>query len=217
MSLSYGDTRDSLDNRRDFLEKLKIDYRNLVCAKQAHGSRIAYVDEAYIGKGAFDYEDSVADTDAFITDKKNVPLVIFTADCMPIFLYDPQRPAIGLVHAGWRGTKENIAVKTIDSMRRRFDTQVASLNISFGPAIRNCCYEVKEEFAGFFGPAVCRRDNRHYLDLAAANKRQLLAAGAEEENILDCGICTFCNNTAYFSFRREGNFCGRMMTVAMLK
>lgn len=217
MSLFYGDTRYSLNNREGFLKKLGVDYRDLVCAKQAHGSRISYADEGYIGKGALDYEDSITDTDAFITDKKNIPLAIFTADCLSIFIYDSQKPAIGLVHAGWRGTKENLAAKTIQLMQEEFNSRPSLLRISFGPAIRSCCYEVKEEFADFFGSAVTKRGRRYYMDLAQANISQILDCGAKEENIFDPKICTSCANEEFFSYRREGNSCGRMMTIAMLK
>lgn len=106
MSLSCGDTRDSLNNREGFLKNLGIDCRDLACAKQAHSDCVRYADEGYIGRGALSDESSVADTDAFITDKKNIPLAVFSADCLAIFLYDPQGPAIGLAHAGWRGTKK---------------------------------------------------------------------------------------------------------------
>lgn len=216
MSLCYGDTRHSLNNREGFLKNLGIDYRKLACAKQAHGSCVRYAQEGYIGKGALDYEDSVSATDAFITDKKNLPLAIFTADCLAIFLYDPQRPAIGLIHAGWRGTKENIAAKAIRLMRKHFNSRPSLLRAGFSPAIRGCCYEVAEEFAGFFGAAVAKRGGRNYLDLAQANRRQILSAGVKEQNIFDSKICVSCANQEYFSFRKEGLSCGRMMAIAML-
>lgn len=92
MSLKYGETRDSLNNRKNFLQNLGIDYRNLVCAKQIHSSNIEYVTSQYIGKGALSYDTAIENTDALITDKKNIPLAIFTADCLSVFLYDPQNP-----------------------------------------------------------------------------------------------------------------------------
>jgi len=95
MSLSYGDTRDSLNNRENFLAGLGINYKDLVCAQQVHGNQVLYVTEKDKGKGALDYHTAIADTDALVTDKKNLPLAVFTADCLSVFLYDPSTPAIG--------------------------------------------------------------------------------------------------------------------------
>ncbi len=218
MSLSYGDTANALQNRNNFLKRLGIDYRDLICAKQVHGSAVRYTRRIDLGKGALSYGNAIAATDALITDKKNVPLAIFTADCLSVFLYDYKSPGIGLVHAGWRSSKENITVKTVKLMQEKFNTKVEDLYAGFGPAIRECCYEVGGDFAGFFAPEyVIKRDNRYYLDLAAINKKQLLAAGVRDKNIFDPRICTFCRSEEFFSYRKEGASCGRMMSVMMLR
>ena len=196
MSLVYGDTKDSLANRNYFLSNLDIGYRDLVCAKQVHGSCVRYAKEEDRGKGALSYDSSVTDTDALITDRKNLPLVIFTADCLSIFLYDPTTSAVGLVHAGWRSTRENIVTKTVQLMQQQFNSQTSNLYVGFGPAIRGCCYEV---------------------DLLGINKKQLLDLGVRETNIFDSNICTFCQNEDFFSYRKEGTACGRMIAVIMLK
>lgn len=196
MSLSYGDTRDSLKSRQGFLAGLGVDYRDLVCAKQIHGSSVTYIREEDRGKGALAYDTSVSDTDAFITDQKNLPLAILTADCLSIFLYDAKTAAIGLVHAGWRSTEAGIAVKTIEAMKNKFNTSLGDLTVGLGPAIHKCHY---------------------HLDLIALNKKQLLDSGVKEVNIRDCGICTFCQNSDFFSYRKEGNASGRIMSVIMLK
>lgn len=216
MSLHHGDTSRALDSRRDFLGNLGIDYKELVCAKQCHASNIKYAVEEDRGKGAFEYEASIEATDAFITDKKNLPLAVFTADCLSVFLYDPITPAIGLVHAGWRSSKEKLAQKTIKQMQAKFNTKPSSLYVGFGPSIRNCCCEVAENFNDFFPQEVSLRQGRYYLDLAKVNKRQAQEAGVKETNIKDCRICTVCSNDDFFSFRREGERCGRMLSVIML-
>lgn len=196
MSLCYGNAKGALENRKTFLKDLGIDYRDLVCAKQVHGSCVRYAKEEDKGKGALVYDTAIADTDALITDEKNLPLAIFTADCLPVFLYDPITPAIGLAHAGWRGTKENITAKTIKLMQQEFNTQIENIQLGFGPAIRDCCYE---------------------LDLTGLNKKQALDLGVKEANISDCGICTSCRNTELFSYRKEKDTSGRMMSVIMLR
>lgn len=216
-SLFHGDVRDALANRKDFLSLLQIDYRDLVCAKQVHGSNVEYVREADKGRGALDYNDALAGTDALITDQIGVPLAIFTADCLSIFIYSPMAHAIAMVHAGWKGTKEDISGKTVKAMVKEFGLGPETLRVSFGPAIRSCCYEVGEEFRGYFPGAVAQNSGRYYLDLAAVNRKQLLESGVEAENISDSGICTSCRNKEFFSYRKEKEAAGRMISVIMLK
>lgn len=217
MSLAYGDTQKSLDNRKSFLEGIGIDYSSLVCAKQVHASGIQYIDASHKGRGALDFDSSIDNTDAFITDQRNIPLAVFTADCLSVFLYDPQKPAIGLVHAGWRGTKEKIAVKTIKKMREEFKTKPEELKVFFGPLNRQCCYEVGEDFQDIFKDGLLYRNQGYYLDLIQVNRIGLLSAGVLEKNIRDCDICTSCSNSDFFSYRKEGKSCGRQMSVIMLK
>lgn len=217
MSLSYGDTANSLENRRKFLQELGLDYRDLVCAKQSHSSRIRYANEKDKGKGALSYDTAVDDTDAFITDRRNLPLAIFTADCLSIFLYDPQTPAIGLVHAGWQSTRGNIAASAIRLMQKEFKSRPECLQAAFGPAIRSCCYEVGSGFRDFFPGGVIEQRGRYYLDLAGINRRQMLDSGVKDANIFDPAACTFCKNETFFSYRKEGKSCGRIMSVIMLR
>lgn len=217
-SLFYGDTHDALENRKQLLKELDIDHRSLVCAKQAHTNRVSYIQENDAGRGALSSADAVNDTDSFITDKINVPLSIFTADCLSIFLYDSKRHAIGLAHAGWRSSKSNIAAKTVQLMSQEFDSKAEDLYIGFGPAIRECCYEVGKEVVDSFGDAYLReRLGRYYLDLAGINKKELLAQGVQEKNIFDTGICTSCRSREFFSYRKEGSACGRLVSIAMLR
>lgn len=217
MSLFYGDTSESLANRRNFLSGLGIDYRDLVCAKQVHKSSIVCAKEKDKGKGALVYDNAINNTDAFLTNGRNLPLAVFTADCLSIFFYDYICGCIGLAHAGWRSSKENIAMKAAGLMQEKFGCKVENLNAGFGPAIRRCCYEVGSEFKAYFPGGIMRRKGRYYLDLIKINREQLLRSGIKSENIFDCGICTSCQNDDFFSYRREGKACGRMMSVAMLR
>lgn len=217
MSLSCGRTENALDNRKNFLTSLDIDYRDLVCAQQQHGNNVRYAGRESRGRGALDYATAVPDTDGFITDLKRLPLAIFTADCLPIFIYDPHRPAIGLLHAGWRSSRENIVLRAIELMRSRFGTKPAELLAGFGPCIRSCCYEVSAEFKNYFPAGLVEKSGRLSLELAAVNREQLTACGVREENIGDANYCTCCANTDFFSFRKEGQDSGRMLSVIMLR
>jgi len=217
MSLCYGDTKDSMNNRKNFLSLLGIDYRDLICAKQSHETNIVYVREADKGKGALSYESAIPDADGLITDCKNLPLAVFSADCPSIFLYDYTLKAIGLIHAGWRSTKEHIAGKAVKLMQREFNTNPEELCADFGPAIRKCCYEVGSDFSASLDPGMIKRGNRYYFDLIGVNKKELLDSGIKEDNIFDPEICTSCSKDEFFSFRKEGKLCGRLISVMMLK
>lgn len=217
MSLRYGNTENSLNNRKNFLGGLGIDYKDLICVKQIHSNQARYATQEDKGRGALTYESAIADTDALVTDKKNLPLAVFTADCLPIFLYDPSTPAIGLVHAGWRSTQDNIVTVAIQLMQEEFNTSAKDLCVGFAPAIRECCHEVGEDFKKFFLVGLRERNRRYYLDLIKINKKQILDLGLKENNIFDSGICTVCNNQDYFSYRKENEASGRMISVMMLK
>jgi len=216
MSLAYGDTGNALNNRENFLKKHHLDFRELVCAKQTHSANVRYVTEEDKGKGALVYETAIDDTDAFITDKKNVPISIYTADCLPVFLYEPYKQVIGLVHGGWRSSAKNIAVFTVKMMQERFSIDPKKLLVAFGPGIRACCFEAEEEFKSIFPGDTQERNGKLYVDLAGANRRQLLKSGVVLENIFDYRICTACGVKNFYSFRAEKDKSGRMIAVMML-
>ena len=217
MSLSYGDAGDSLRNRAEFLRGLGIDPGDLVCCRQAHGTTVSLVKAVDKGRGAFADADAIESCDALVTAEPGVPLGIFTADCLSIFLFDPHTCVAGIVHAGWRSTRQGIAAKTVRLMRDEFGTPPDALEAGFGPAIGACCYEVKEEFRSLFPSAMVTRGSRYYLDLVRVNTEQLVKAGVCKEHIADHGGCTSCRTGEYFSYRREGASCGRMLSVIMIR
>ena len=101
-------------------------------------------------------------------------------------------------------------------MQERFGTDPSGLYAAFGPAIRDCCYEVSAEFNDYFPYAVLERGRSLYLDLALISRNQLIASGVKKANIFDSGACTFCGGSNFFSYGKEGEACGRMMSIAML-
>ena len=217
MSSVFGDKEGALDNRQRFLQAGRIDPTRLVCAQQVHGDAVACVTAADAGRGAQSHQQAIPDTDALVTNTRRLPLGIFFADCLPVFLYDAQKQVIALVHAGWRGTRMNITGKTVQAMMKQYGSVPDDIYAGFGPAIRGCCYEVGEEFTDRFRHGLVRRDNRLYLDLVRINTEQLRRRDVKQANIFDCSICTFCGNEEHFSFRREGASCGRSMAVLMIR
>ncbi|MDP3041506.1 MAG: peptidoglycan editing factor PgeF [Candidatus Omnitrophota bacterium] len=216
MSLSFGDIGGSLENRKKFLWGLGIDYRDLITAKQVHGKNIEYVTPENKGSGALDYESSIMATDGFITDQPGVPLAILTADCLSIFICDPKRPAIAILHAGWRSTEQNISQAGISRMREKFGSQAKDLFIGFGPSIRSCCFEVEKDFKSNFDFGLVKRQERVFMDIALINQKQLMDCGVNKENIFDPALCTFSDDD-FFSFRKEAQSAGRLISVIMLK
>ena len=217
MSLCFGDTQGSLESRKKFLSAIGIDYRDLICAKQVHGKNVTYVTQINKGCGALDYDSSVSDTDGFLTDQKNVPITILTADCLSVFIYDPKKLAIGILHAGWRSTEKNICGQGVKSMQERFGCKPEDLLVGFGPSIRSCCCQMENDFKTNFPFGLIKRDGRLYMDIALINEQQLISCGVKKENIFDPKLCTFSENEDFFSFRKEAQDAGRIISVIMLK
>jgi YfiH family protein len=217
MSLNCGDTKDSLMNRERFLSKLDISYKDLVSTKQIHSNKVVTVSLKDKGSGALDYASSINNTDALITNLKNLPLGIHTADCLSIFIYDKAAHSIAMVHAGWRSTKEKIVIETIKLMQEKFLSNPKDLYFYLGPAMRSCCFKVDNNFKESFTSNIIKKDNGWYFDIIRENKNQILSFNIKENQIFDSKVCTYCQNKDYFSYRKEGDSSGRMLSVIMLK
>lgn len=206
-----------IKNRSKFLLKLGINYKDLVCVKQPHKSKIKIVDIRNKGKGALSFNSAISGADGLITNRRNIPLAIFTADCLSIFLFCPKTKTIAIIHAGWRSTKGNISKKAVELMKSRFNSNPKDIIACFGPAIRDCCYEVEREFKKYFKNGLVSRWGKLFLDLIKINRQQLVSSGIKEKNIVDSEICTACKNNVFFSYRKEKAGAGRMISLMMLK
>jgi len=145
--------------------------------------------------------------DALIANQPGVAVSVRTADCYPILLADPAAQAIAAVHAGWRGTAAAVVQETIARMQREFGTKPEDLWAAIGPGIGACCYEVGEEVARQFGRISAGR-----IDLAAANRRQLLEAGVKDQRVHSLDLCTYCDAARFHSYRRDKGAAGRMIS-----
>ncbi|MBQ9014687.1 MAG: peptidoglycan editing factor PgeF [Firmicutes bacterium] len=159
--------------------------------------------------------------DGVITDLPGAVLTAFGGDCPPVYLADPVRRAIGLVHAGWRGTLGRIPAVAIQRMREEFGSAAEDLYAAIGPGICQECYEmgeeVREQFADQWGEPAAERIFRRFpafakdgseipggkfhLDLMEANRMTLLAAGVRPERIAVSNVCTKCNADVFYSYR----------------
>jgi len=150
--------------------------------------------------------------DALLEDRPGSVVAVKTADCIPILLVDDRLRAVAAVHAGWRGTAARIASGAVAAMSRRFGTRAEDLHAAIGPGIGPCCYEVDAEVAERFGG-----QGRGYIDLSAANRRQLEQAGVTPERIYASNLCTMCRPEEFDSFRRDREAAGRMVSFAGIR
>lgn len=173
-----------------------------VLLHQVHSAGVLAVDDVPPGK---------PDADALITNRPGLLLVVKTADCLPLFLVDEDRRAVAAVHAGWRGTAARIAAVAVAALKERFGSEPASLHAILGPCIGPACYEVGEDVIASFGGdpgdgsplfTAAKRSGRYLLDLAAANRLQLEAAGVAPSRIRAAGVCTHCSPDL-LSWRRD--------------
>ena len=222
LGLSCGDSHENIvENYRRFFEASDFDLNRAVCSKQTHDTNILYATEKDCSKGILkerDY-DSV---DAIITDRKNIPIVIHSADCVPVTLIDTKNKAIGSAHCGWRGTFASLSEKTFREMNCRFSTTPEDIISVIGPCICRNCYEVSEDlynqFIGKFGKneGIVKKDNKYYLDLALINKLTLIKCGVPENNITISDLCTCCNKKDLYSHRGLGPERGIFASVISL-
>lgn len=164
---------------------------------------------------AGDFADRELQGDALISAEPGLTIGVRTADCVPVLLLDPKTRAVAAVHAGWRGTAASIVRNTIAKLQAEYGSAPADLQAAIGPCIRACCYEVSEDVAARFPPEhrlYAAGGLRPHLDLASANREQLRDAGIAENNIFDCGLCTRCLAGQFFSYRRDPDDPGRMLS-----
>lgn len=204
--------------------------QQLTFGEQVHGTKVAVVTARDQGH-AFD------DTDALVTNAPDTPLVILTADCAAVVLFDPARNAIGIAHAGWRGAAARIAAATVARMREAFGCDPGGLLAAIGPCIGPCCYEVGPEVidvvsaafpddagellmepdmasAGSFRASV--NEDRKHFDLWRANELALIDTGVPESQIEVSALCTSCRTDLFYSHRAEHGNTGRFGALVTL-
>lgn len=210
-------------DRAEFLQKLNlpINHSIFVC-EQNHTDNIVVVDECDEGKGVFDQATRIPNTDAMITNRKGVNLVIYTADCAPVLIFDPINNVIAAVHSGWKGTVKQIANKTIQKMIENFDCQIENIIVYIGPTIGRCCYAVtNEEQIQAFGKykfGITRKENKVFVDLKSSLEEDLLQIGVLTQNFEISDICTACSNSILAShyIERENRKTDNLTVIAMM-
>jgi hypothetical protein len=257
LGITKEDTRKAVEeNRAAFAKKLGAPDWHIVEMRQVHSDVIHRISgiapspegEGTPGRGIAPSPHGLVG-DGLVTDVPGILLAVKTADCMPVIVVDKKKRAVGIFHAGWRGTLHRIAEKGVGEMRRWFGSNPKDLHAALGPSIRDCCYkvgeEVRDKFRSQFGyadelfrewqtyedihlkypllflsaraPGHTEMPTQILLNLAEANRRQLIDAGVREKNIAVLPQCTACDTKTFFSHRAEHGVTGRLMSVVGIR
>ena len=205
------DEKDVLKNYRLATDDLGLCFDSVVASKQTHTDNIRIVTKEDKGKGVTKISD-ISDTDGLVTSEKDLPLVVFSADCYGVLLADKEKKAVAAVHSGWRGTLMGISQKAVLVMKENFSVNPENIIAAIGPGIGACCFETEIDVASKFDKCyVEEKGNGKYLiDLTAVIENSLLRAGVKKENIHFSKRCTVCESDKFYSYRAHKENTGRM-------
>ena len=214
-SLNLGaftnDRQDHIQNNKDVLyADIKINGSQIASSFQCHGNEVLNVIEPGYYEGF----------DALITNKKDIFLQILVADCTPILLFDPQNEVVAAIHAGWRGTVNNIVKQTLEKMKDVFNTNPFDCLAYVGTCITQPFFEVDEDVALYFDEEFYvfdKEKNKYFIDLKGCNVRALSDAGLMKNHIAVSPFCTVKDNHLFFSHRHEKGTTGRFGVIIGMK
>ena len=208
LSFNRGDSDENvIENYKRLCDACNFNFDNLVASNQVHGTNVRVVSKKDYGKGILKPK-FLECVDGLITNEKDVVLVTYFADCVPIFFIDIKKKVIGLTHAGWRGTVNLIAKTTVDKMLEEYNCDFKDIICAIGPSIGKCCYEVDDTVKSKVDDLKLKEstikkvnDSKYMLDLWQTNRQILINCGIPDENIILSNMCTSCNSDILFSHR----------------
>lgn len=208
------DAKNSEDMKR-FSDEYGFNHNNIIFNTQVHGADVRIVETKE------DNVDNGKEADGLITSLQSTPLLIFTADCVPIVFYDKNQGVVALAHAGWRGTYGNIAGEIVDIMKDKFNCKVENIETIIGPSVSVDNYEVSydliEKFSALEVPNYYKENaGKYYLDLWQLNKELLKKCGILEDNIKIIDFCTVRDNDKFFSYRLDNATPKRIGTIIQI-
>ena len=212
-----------LDSRITLSMQLGVSLDELVMPRQTHSCRVAVIDERYRSLDIDKQESALEGVDALVTSLQGVVIGVNTADCVPIVLADDRAGIIAVAHAGWRGTVGRIGKATVEAMCRQ-GAHAERIQAAMGPSICQECFEVGDEVveafdrAGFDLTGLVTRHavtGKAHIDLRAANRAVLVAAGVPACHIIESRHCSRCEHERFFSARRLGIDSGRTFTAIL--
>lgn len=213
-----------LDARLTLAMQLGVDLDDLIMPRQTHSCRVAVIDEHFRTLDIDKQEAALEGIDALVTRLQGIVIGVNTADCVPLVLVDGQAGVIAVAHAGWRGTVGRIAKAVVEEMCRQ-GASADRIQAAMGPSICQECFEVGDEVVDAFKKARFNLDDmvvrnaatgKAHIDLRAANRAVLVAAGVPVGNIVKPQHCSRCEHDRFFSARRLGINSGRTFTGVRL-
>lgn len=226
LGISRGDDPGRVrENCRRFCAAIGgADADRLVMSHQVHLSHVRACTEEDAGKGLDKPRDY--DADGLMTDVPGLPLMIFSADCIPVLFYDPVRRVVAACHAGWRGTAQGIVGETVRRLRAVYGCRAENLRCAIGPGISRCCFETHGEVPEAMRASIGAEaepfidalgGGRFRVDLKGINALRAEKAGVPAGNIVISDDCTCCKHTLYWSHRLVGAARGTMAAVIQLR
>lgn len=218
LSFACGDSMKNVtENRRRLASEIGVPANKLLFPNQCHTNQVVC---------AANSDVDTSETDALITNRKELAIGVLAADCVPILFFDPIHEVIGAAHSGWRGTVKNIVSKVLEKMKDEYNTNPAEVLVGIGPCIQADNYAVGNEVAREFKKlgkdiyescVLQTNPTKWSVDLQGVNKSLLINSGVNESNIELIRLCTYSNSDKFFSARRDGFQSGRFGAVIMLK
>lgn len=203
-------------NRNLSLQAVGCDPSTVFDVWQVHAADVAYATAPRPDS------ESVRQADIILTDKPNVTLYMRFADCVPIMVHDPRRGVVGVAHAGWKGTVQDVAGSMVNAMREQYGSNPSDLVAGIGPSIgpdhyeigRDVIAQVMQKFGEEAEQVLPSQDGKIHFDLWKTNKLLLERAGIGIIEV--AGICTACNTQDWFSHRAEKGRTGRFGALISL-
>ncbi len=207
--------RDAHHNRERLCDALSIKYSDLVVPGQVHSRNVELVNDR-------SQLPDLKGVDGLVTERSETPLLLHFADCVPVIIVDKQTRVIGIFHAGWRGTAQNIVSHGVERMVKELNADPAHMIGAVGPAIGPCCYPTSDEVAQALSETVKdaaglvgTNGSQPAPDIKAFNAMQLLESGIQEVDVSD--FCTACNPSMFYSHRQSGGTTGRQGALVSLR
>lgn len=206
---------------KKILKNISIPRQKIVEANQVHGNNIVTIDQSQEYSG--DYI-KIPSCDGLITQRTDIALMIKTADCIPLMIYDSKKKVVIAIHAGWRGLVKNIHKKAINILKNQYKSDPNNLHVYIGPSIKKCCYSFVEKPSQInkkpWNKYIRHHNNLWYIDLQGYLINSLINADILETNIVDSGFCTYHQDKQFYSHLRHKNksdTSGSMVTIVQLR
>ncbi|MEX2462506.1 MAG: peptidoglycan editing factor PgeF [Paenibacillaceae bacterium] len=220
------DAENVIINREQLANTVGIPIESWIYAEQVHGNEVECIALSDRGKGIRSRDLAIQAKDALITQDTDICIALLFADCVPLYFYDPEHQVIGLAHAGWKGTVQEIASATVAKMQQHFGSMPCEIIAAIGPSIGMCCFEVDEVVMNKVWELVGRNklgkdgdkllflvkgNGKYMLNLQELNRQIMIKAGILPSHIEVSDYCTSCRTDLFYSYRKENGKTGRMV------